>query len=187
MCNYWFTELCLCLIIIIPLNISSIESNLKPGQPTNGNHRLGSGLQNVLADATTDTVNSGPEASSGNGAPEHSVYLEKLNALRKKGGLEAYSGDRNGTSGSSGIGSAGSSHMYKISSHSSAASTASADTDRYSDYSSSSSTITPHHALPTYQNNGSSEDTSTAGTAYNSTEVEDIRKRLERIKHSAYQ
>lgn len=148
--------------------------------------------QNILADATKDRVNTGMgnpsqnEAITGSSGPElHNNYLDKLNMLRKQAGLEAYL-DKNGSSSSAssgiGTGSKGS-DLYKISSVSNP-SRSTNDAERYSDNSSSSSTVT---LKATYENNSMDNDYITNEGNSNNTDVEDIRKRLERIKHSAFQ
>ena len=144
-----------------------------------------------MADATKDRVNTGMgnpsqnEALTGSSGQElHHNYLDKLNMLRKQAGLEAYL-DKNGStsSASSGIGtgSAGS-DIYKISSVSNSARSAN-DADRYSDNSSSSSTVT---MKANYEKNSIDNDY-ISNDGNSNTDVEDIRKRLERIKHSAFQ
>ena len=125
------------------------------------------------------------DALTGSAGQElHHNYLDKLNMLRKQAGLDAYL-DKNGStsSASSGIGtgSAGS-DIYKISSVSNSARSAN-DADRYSDNSSSSSIVT---MKANYEKSSIDNDyISNEGNA--NTDVEDIRKRLERIKHSAFQ
>ena len=144
-----------------------------------------------MADATKDRVNTGMgnpsqnDALTGSSGQElHHNYLDKLNMLRKQAGLEAYL-DKNGStsSASSGIGtgSAGS-DIYKISSVSNSARSAN-DADRYSDNSSSSSTVT---MKANYEKNSIDNDY-ISNDGNSNTDVEDIRKRLERIKHSAFQ
>ena len=125
------------------------------------------------------------DALTGSSGQElHHNYLDKLNMLRKQAGLEAYL-DKNGStsSASSGIGtgSAGS-DIYKISSVSNSARSAN-DADRYSDNSSSSSTVT---MKANYEKNSIDNDY-ISNDGNSNTDVEDIRKRLERIKHSAFQ
>ena len=121
------------------------------------------------------------DIGSGSTANElHHNYLDKLNLLRKQAGLETYMDTNGTTSASSGIGtgSAGSG-TYKISSLSNP-SRSSNDTDRYSDNSSTSSKFTN-------EKQSFDEGIITNDDGSNNTDVDDIRKRLERIKHSAFQ
>jgi len=133
--------------------------------------------QNILSDTTKDTVNTGngnSDANNGVGS-----YLDKLNMLRKQAGLEAYL-DKNGTTSSSssgiGTGSTGS-DMYKMSSTGNSGRNTVNEMDRYSDNSSSSSTVTLKASYDTMSDYVSNE-----GSA--STDVEDIRKRLANIKRN---
>jgi hypothetical protein len=123
------------------------------------------------------------DAQTGSSGQElHNNYLDKLNMLRKQAGLEAYL-DKNGSTSSAtsgiGTGSAGS-DIYKISSVSNSARSAN-DADRYSDNSSSTVTMKSNYEKNSIDNDYSSND------GNSNTDVEDIRKRLERIKHSAFQ
>ena len=147
--------------------------------------------QNILSDATKDRANIGTanlpqtDAVTGSSSNElHHNYLDKLNMLRKQAGLEAYL-DKNGStsSASSGIGTGSTgSDIYKISSVSNSARSAN-DADRYSDNSSSSSIVT----MKANYEKSSIDNDYISNDGNSNTDVEDIRKRLERIKHSAFQ
>ena len=163
----------------IERGLASIEAEVKSSY---GNRFTS---QNVLSDATTDMVNTAQAdtVTGSTGSEFHANYLDKLNMLRKKAGLDAYL-DKNGTgsssSASSGIGTGttgGTSDMYRVSAPNSSRST---ESDKYSDYS-SSSTVTIKGPYEQQNDYIRSDDTS------NNTDVEDIRKRLERIKHTAFQ
>merc|ERR1719510_2171268 len=98
--------------------------------------------QNVLSDATTDMVNTAQTdtGTGSTGSEFHANYLDKLNMLRKKAGLDAYL-DKNGTgsssSASSGIGTGttgGTSDMYRVSASSSSTVTIKGPYEQQNDY-----------------------------------------------------
>ena len=147
--------------------------------------------QNVLSDTTKGMVNTGngntgtnDGVSSTSGGEIHLNYLDKLNMLRKQAGLEAYL-DKNGTtsSASSGIGTGSTgSDLYKISSSGNSGRVTANEVDRYSDNSSSSSTVTLKASYEKKSYDTMSDYVSNEGGP--ATDVEDIRKRLDRIKHN---
>lgn len=147
--------------------------------------------QNILSDTTKGMVNTGNGNSSpsdvvsgSSGNDLHLNYLDKLNMLRKQAGLEAYL-DKNGTtsSASSGIGTGSTgSDIYKISSSNHSARVSANEGDIYSDNSSSSSTVTLKANYDQKSFDAMSDYVSNEGNS--STDVEDIRKRLDRIKHN---
>ena len=158
-----------------------IERGLKSIEAEANNANSGTGNARVLANSTTGNamdnhVTGSAESGSGNVAP-HLLYLDRLKKLRAQGGLDrassATSGIGSSISGSSTSGSATSgSSVYQISATSSVESY---KTGSYGFVSSETETE-------------STSSTLTAGSqsAAAPPDVDAIKRRLERIKQSAY-
>ena len=159
--------------LILERGLKSIESE--------ANHSNGG--QRVLADSTSSRSaidNNSTNSAASDGMAPHLLYLDRLKKLRAQAGLErGGSAASSTTSYSSGIASAASGgSVYKIS----------ATSESYSSrgYATLTSSETETESTSSTLTAGSQLSQSNNPAANNPPDVDAIRKRLERIKQSAF-